>query len=59
MKILSSKIFNRQYAKLNDEQRESLEGVVWELRLNPTIGIEGKGRLRGFWYYNYKDLPVG
>ena len=56
LKIISTRTFKLQKSHLNEAQNEALEDVIWELQIDPTMGTEKKGQLRGFWYYDYSDL---
>ena len=58
MIIKKSDYFERQESKLDENQKEALDDIVWLLKQDPVAGNERKGSLKGVWDYQYED-PVG
>ena len=55
MKVIQTRTFKRQVLKLDEDQQEILDDIIWELSLNPTVGQQRRGRLKRYWYYDYQD----
>ena len=55
MKVVQTRTFKRQISKLDDEQQDILDDIIWELSLDPTMGQQRRNRLRRYWFYDYQD----
>lgn len=56
MDIIQSPLFEKQYNKLEEDQQETIETIIWDISLDPTQGYQRKGPLKEFWSYSYQDF---
>lgn len=54
MKIFQSSSFGKKVKKFKKKEKLELDNAVKEIAINPSIGTEKKGDVRGIFVYKFK-----
>lgn len=54
MKIFQSGSFARKVKKLNRTEKKELDSILEEIAMNPGLGVEKKGDLKGILIHKFK-----